>query len=386
MVGQGAAMNMQMMAQSLLVYRVTGSATALGIMALANAVPMLVFSLFGGVLADRLKKKHIFIVGQAMSAILALGVGLALASGYVRTGNPESFWVLALAAGVQGMLMGFIAPARQAFVVEVVGPERAMNAISIGMLEMNTLRLIAPAAAGFLVDGLGFQAIYFAMAAMYVLAAVAVIPVQVAVVVQSARQKTLQSMIDGLQYVRRESTLMLVLVVTFFSILLSMPYMNLLPIFTEDVLDVGASGMGMLLSVSGIGAIVCSLILASLPNKKRGLMMMAGLLVLGVALAGFSFSTWWYASLALMVFVGFGQTARMSLANTLLNYYVDPNYRGRVMSLQMMEFGLTSFGTFAAALVAGAIGVQWAIGGLAVVLVVMSLGVLAFVPAMRRLD
>lgn len=386
MVGQGAAMNMQMMAQSLLVYRVTNSATALGVMALANSVPMLVFSLFGGVLADRLKKKHIFIVGQAVSALLALGIGLSLAFGYVREGHPESFWILALASGVQGLLMGFIAPARQAFVVEVVGPDRTMNAISLGMLETNTLRLIAPAVAGFLVEGFGFQAIYFTMVAMYILAAVAVVPVQAITAVTAVRQKTLQSMMDGLRYVRRESTLLLVLAVTFFAILFSMPYMTLLPVFTEDILKVGAGGMGMLLSISGIGAMLCSIILASLPNKKRGLMMALGLVVLGLALAGFAFSRWWYVSLALIVFVGFGQTVRMSLGNTLLNYYVDPNYRGRIMSLMMMEWGLTSFGAFATAIVAGAIGVQLAVGGLAVMLVVMALGLLAFVPKMRRLD
>lgn len=386
MVGQGSAMNMQMMAQSLLVYRVTGSAAALGIMSLANAVPMLVFSLFGGVLADRVKKKYVFIAGQLASAVIAAIVGFALTSGYLSEGNPGSFWVLVAASLAQGIVMGLIAPARQAFIAEVVGEERLMNAISLSMLEMNTLRLIAPAVGGFLIEGFGFQSIYYVMAGMYVFSGILILPLNVTSTMKIGGSGAVQQMLDGLRYVRSETTLFLVLVITFFSILLSMPYMTLLPMFTEDVLKVGAGGMGVLLSVSGIGAMACALVLASLPNKRRGAMLMVGCIILGLALLGFSISHWWYLSLVMIVFVGLGQTARMSLANTLLNYYVDAAYRGRVMSLMMMEFGLTSFGAFATAMVAGAVGVQWAVGTLAVLLIVMATAGLVLVPRIRRLD
>lgn len=387
MVGQGTAMNMQMMAQALLVYRITGSATALGIMSLASAVPMLVFSLMGGVLADRLKKKYIFIGGQLASAVIAAGIGLALTIGYLSPSRPESFWVLVVASAVQGIVMGIIAPARQAFIAELVSGKQLMNAISLGMLEMNTLRLIAPAVAGFLLEGFGFQAIYYTMTGMYLLSVLSILPVQTLHTVQQVRQgSAVQSMIDGVRYVRRDTTLLLILSVTFVSILLSMPYMTLLPIFTEDILKVGAGGLGLLLSVSGIGAMAAALVLASLPNKRRGAMLLIGCIVLGVALVGFSASRWWYFSLVCIVFVGLGQTVRMSLGNTLMNYYVDPVYRGRAMSLLMMEWGLTSFGAFATALVAGAIGVQWAIGGLAFLLIIAAAAALIFVPRIRRMD
>ena len=197
--------------------------------------------------------------------------------------------------------------------------------------------------------------------------------------------------IDGLKYVRHESTILLVLVLTFVVVLLSMPYMMLLPALTEDVLRVDARGFGVLLSVSGIGAILGSIVLASLPNKKRGLMLMLGSLVLGIALVGLFFSSSWFPNIAwpmaigFIFFVGIGQTVRMTLGTTLLQYYVQDEYRGRVMSIYMMEFGLTSFGVFFAGILTDTVGIQWAVGGLAILLVVFCLFVLTFSPRIRKL-
>ena len=195
----------------------------------------------------------------------------------------------------------------------------------------------------------------------------------------------LADIIEGLKYIRHETTILLLLVFTLCAVFLSMPYMVLMPIFTEDILKVGASGMGILMSVSGIGAMVGSLTLASLPNKKRGFMLLASSFILGLALASFSFSSSWDLSLVLIIFVGLGQAGRMTLGNTLIQYYVDDAYRGRVLSIYIMEFGLASFGTFSAGLLAETIGVQWALGSFAVVLVFIAILALAFVPRIRRL-
>ena len=171
-----------------------------------------------------------------------------------------------------------------------------------------------------------------------------------------------------------------------FCVIFSMPYIMLLPIFADDILKVGATGLGVLMSVSGIGAMVGSVFLASLPGKKRGVLMLSSTLLLAVALVGFSFSTSWYLSLALIVFVGLGQTGRMTLSNTLLQYYTKDEYLGRVMSLFLMQFGLSSFGTFAAGLLAESMGVQWAVGGFAIVLALVTILALVFVPRLRKLD
>ena len=148
MLGQWGSMNMQMVTRSLLIYRLTGSAAILGLMSLANAIPMLFLSLFGGIIADRVQKKHVIQVGQASSAVVALSVAVALTTGYLSPQHPGSWWVLIVNSVLQGTIMGLMMPSRQAIIPEIVGEEQVMNAVALNSLGMSTLRLLAPAAAG----------------------------------------------------------------------------------------------------------------------------------------------------------------------------------------------------------------------------------------------
>jgi len=386
LLGQMAAMNMQLVARSLLVYRLTGSAAILGGIALAHALPMLFLSLFGGVIADRIQKKHVLLVGQASSAVVALGVALCLTLGYLSVEHAGSWWILIVASVCQGTIMGLMMPSRQTIIHELVGEDQLMNAVALNTMGMNFLRVVAPAVAGFLIGSFDFEAVYYTMAGMYLIAIVFIAFMPSTSVISIGGSGALTEIREGFQYIRGETTILPILVFTLFAVVLSMPYLMLMPIFADDILKVGATGMGILLSVSGIGAIAGSLTLASLPNRKRGLMLLVGSLILGLALAGFSFSTSWYLSLVLIIFVGIRHTGRVTLANTLLQYYAKDEYRGRVMSFYMMEFGLTSLGTFTCGLIAEAIGVQWALGGFAVVLAFLCILALAFVPRLRKLD
>ncbi|MBF8266910.1 MAG: hypothetical protein HW388_418 [Dehalococcoidia bacterium] len=386
MAGQFAAMNMEMLARSLLIYRITGSATALGVMALANSIPMLLFSLYGGVIADRVQKKYVLLWGMAASGVLTLGIALSLIFGFLSKDIPNSWWILVVAALLKGTVQGLMMPSRQAIIAEIVGEKDLMNAVALGSLEMNVNRLVMPALAGFFVEGFGFEAAYFFIAGMYLVAVVFFALMPLTGTISLRGRGALADVKDGFRYIRNEPTILMVLVFALVIVLLSMPYMSLLPVFTEDILQVGAGGLGVLMSVSGIGAIAGSLVLASLPNKRRGLMLIVGSLVLGLGLTGFSFSSAWSLSLAMIVVIGLGQTVRMTLSNTLLQYYTDDEHRGRVMSVYMMEFGLTSFMAFFAAVMTDYIGVQWAVGGLAILLVILCVLALAFMPRMRKLD
>jgi len=383
---QMASMNMQMMARSLLIYRITGSAAVLGMISLFHAVPMLFLSLFGGVIADRLPKKYIMLAGQAGSMLVSLVVALSLVTGYLSEEHGSSWWILAVTSVFQGTIMGLMMPSRQSVLPEIVGEEQLLNAVSLGNVGTSGMRLLAPAAAGFLIGEFGFAAVYFTMTAMYGLAVIlmALLPITGTTTLRGAG--ALADIKEGVKYLRHQTTILFILGFTLFAVVLSMPYMLLMPIFVDDILKVGAEGMGILMSVSGAGAIVSSLVLASLPNKKRGLLLMISCLVMAVALIGFALSELWPLSLGLIVFVGMGQTGRMTLGNTLIQYYVDEQYRGRVMSIYMMEFGLTSFGTFAAGVMAEAWGVQYIVGGFAAGLVLISILSLIFVRRIRTLD
>jgi len=381
-----AAMNMQMFARMFLMKQLTESPLIVGATAFANAIPMLGLSLFGGVIADRLQKKYVMLIGQAASATIVIIVAITLSLGYLSPDVAGSWWILVVASVFQGTIMALMMPSRQAILPEIVGEEQLMNAVSLNTFGMNTLRLFAPALTGFLIEPLGYAGVYYIMGGMYVVSVIFILFLPRTSTIAVGGGGALDSIKEGLRYLRGQKTVILILVVTLVAVVLSMSYMYMLPFIAEDILHVGTAGGGMLMSISGVGAIVGSIVLASLPNKKRGLMLFVSCFILGLALTGFAFSNHWYLSLALIVLVGLGQTGRMTLSNTLVQYYVEDEYRGRVMSIYMMEFGLTSFGTFAAGVMAESIGPQWAIGGFAMVLVAFSILAMIFIPRIRRLD
>ncbi|HEY94937.1 MAG TPA: MFS transporter [Dehalococcoidia bacterium] len=387
LLGQMVGINMQMMTRSFLVYELTDSAFLLGTMSLFFAVPMVLLSLFGGVVADRIQKKYIMLYGQAASAIVSAAVGFTLLTGYLNAENPWSWWVLGASSFFQGIIMALMMPSIQAILPEIVEGEDLMNAISLNTMGTNALRLLAPAAAGFLIDYVGYEAVYFTTSIAYLISVVFISFLPKTSTIKKTTTNVLSSIKEGIKYLKSEKTILLIMVFTLVITILAMPFQQLLPIFVVDVLHKTPQAGGFLMSVSGIGSIISSLILASLPNKKRGLMMLGGNIILGIALFSFALSTSYPLSLVLIGFVGVGQMVQMALGTTLIQYYSNPVYLGRLMSIMMMQFGLMSFSTFIAGALTELTGnVQWAIGGLALILVVLSISAIIFVKRIRNLE
>ena len=393
MAGQWASMNMQMVTRSLLLYRLTGSASILGLMSLANALPTIILSLFGGALADRIAKKTVIQAGQIASALVAFSVAIALTTGYLSAEHAGSWWILMVNSVLQGSIMALMMPSRQAIIPEVVKPGQVMNAVALNSLGMNTLRLVAPALAGFLIDAFDFAAIFYAMTGLYLIAVVLTsflpsrTPAAAAGAIRTRPATTaLGDIKEGLKYIWKDATILSVLVLTLVIIVLSMPYQMMMPIFADDILKVGATGMGLLMSISGIGAMAGSLIVASLPNRKRGVVLLLSSVILGLGLAAFAFSRSMPLSLGIMIFVGLGQAGRQTLGSTLLQSYSQEAFLGRVMSINMMDMGISNLGTFLAGVLADTIGAPLAIGGFAAALVVISLLSLVFLRRITRLD
>jgi MFS family permease len=386
MIGQWSSMNMQIVARSLLIYRISGSGTILGLASLANALPMIICSLYGGALADRIQKKDILLFSMIGSMLISLFVGFALTMGYLSEAIPGSWWILVVTATIQGAVMGLMMPSRQAIISEIVEGEQVMNAVSLNTMGMNSFRILAPAATGFLIDALDFASVYYISGAMYGMASVCMFLMPKTAQKFSEGTSALADIVDGMRYIRREKTMLLVLVATLFVMICGIPFLQLMPMITEDILMVGASGMGILLSVSGMGAITGSLILASLPNRKRGTIMLVSGIIMGLALVVFGFSKVWLVSIFVVIFIGLGQTGHRASGNSLAQVYTPPEYRGRVMSFMMMGIGFSSLGTFFAGVMAEAIGIQWSIGGLAALLVVASAALLIFTSRLRKLE
>ena len=386
MVGHWSSMNMQMLARNLLVYRINPSGAILGILALANAIPMIIFTLPGGVVADRVQKKTIIQISQIFSILVSLATTIVIFTGYLGPEHPDSWWVLVVSGALQGAVMGFMLPARSAIVSEIVPPENLMNAISLNNLGMNVFRVISPALAGFLVDAFDFWVVFAIMTAMIIMSWVFILFVPPTSQRNVEGGNSLADVLEGWRYIRSEKTILIVLVFTVLVIILGSPYSQLLPMFTEDILKVSATDMGILIAVSGVGAIIGSLILASLMNRKRGMILLVSGIVLGLSLIVFSFSNMWYLSLAIIVFIGMGSTIEMALGNSLVQYYTDAIHRGRVMSFLMLGFGLGSLGSFFAGLLAEGIGAPWSVGSMAILLVIITLLLLAISKRVRKLD
>ncbi len=386
MIGQWSSMNMQMVARSLLIYRISNSGVVLGLAALANALPMIIGSLWGGALADRMQKKTILFYSMVGSMLLSLVVAYAIHTGYLTEDVPGSWWILIVTATVQGGVMGLMMPSRQAIISEIVNEKQVLNAVSLNTMGMNAFRILAPAATGFLIKAYDFSVVYFISTVMYGMAGLCMFLMPKTAQKFSEGRSALADIIDGVHYIRRNRTMFLVLLATLSVMICGLPFMQLMPMITEDVLHVGEVGLGILFTVSGIGAIVGSLVLASLPSKKRGTIMLVSGIIMGLALVGFAFSKWWLVSVFVVIFVGLGQTGHRASGNSLAQNYTEPEYRGRVMSFMMMGIGFSSFGTFFAGVLAEAIGIEWAIGGLALILVLASAALLTLTPRLRKME
>ena len=385
MLGQMAGMNIQWLVRGYLVFELTGSFAALGVIGLVSAIPMVGLSLIGGVIADRAPRKLVLQMGQVANVLIALAMAALLFADLLR------FEHLVVASLVQGTVMALVMPSRQAMVPEVVAPARLMNAVSLNVAGMSLMGLLAPAGGGFVVAIVGAAWAYMLMAALYAVAIVALLPVPGRPAAERAptgrgMRSSGVDLVDGLRYVLRDRVMFALVGVSFVTAILAMPYLMMMPGFVVEVLDGSATELGLLMAISGAGSLLGSLVIASLPERRRGLLYLLSAIFLGASLIAFVASETFAISAAVMVLVGIGTAGRMTLGNVLLQSYVEDRYRGRVMSIWMTQWGMMSGGTLFVGLIAEAVGIQVALGGLAAVLIVFTLAVLVLVPRVRRID
>lgn len=388
--GNFASMNMQMFIRGWLVFEITGSYEKLGWMTAAGGIVGLFAAPFGGVLADRVRqKKYILQVCGCANAVVTLGVASVITMGSL------TFEHLLLASILQGTVMNAMMPSRQALTKDVVGINRLTNAIALSTSGMNTARLLLPGLAGGMVAALGggggnidpAKWVYFLMTALYLFSAAMMFMVKVddRPTPETPDGPMLQELKQGFAYVLRTPVILMLLVCNFLMVFFSLTYFMLLPGFAKQVLDAGPDRLGLLISISGLGSLAGSLYIATLSNTKRARVLLTGALIMGFALLLFSMSTTYWLSVALLTIVGLGQAARMSLSNVLIQSYVDDAYRGRVMSIYMLEMAVLMISIYPISVLADIYGPQWAVGVSAVCLIVLVLGLFCY-PAYRDLD
>ena len=337
-------MQMQQVARALLAWELTGSFGAVGAVSLSFGLPMLMFSLVGGSLADRLEKRNLTLMTQAATGILALITAVLIASDAITI---QLLFVIGL---VQGVFFAFGMPARTPLMAEVVGPESVMSAIAMSNAAMNATRLFGPAVAGVLIGFWDIEAAYFVMSGLYVVSSALLLRVPTGLgranLPEGMRRRPQGNMFveigRGLRYVATDPRLRLLFAMLFIVTFFAMPYVMLLAGFNEEDLGKGNFEFGLLQSFMGVGALVGSLGIATLTEYDRkplvqwiaGLGGAAGLILLAFGSEAFG---WWGAAIA-VVFIGLMFTAYQTLNNTMVMDEADPQYYGRVMSINMLTF------------------------------------------------
>ena len=414
-----ASLNMQILVRGFLAFELTSSFSALGAMGIASATPMFTLSVFGGVLADRVSKKRIMQVSQTISGVLAIGIGLLVLSGQLRY---EHLFITSI---VQGVVRAMMLPASQAMVPEVIGRQGMMNAISLNAAGMNFVRLLAPAAGGLLIALIGAASVYFLMAGTYALAVVLLVPVSAASALRPQRLVALIShagmaqdtppangagpagppmrrgpaeggvgaairagfadLGEGGRYIWRDRNIFQLLTVNFLTAMLGMPFMVMLPGYVAEVYGGGADALGLIVGVSGAGALAGALVVASLPEKRRGVLMLLSAALIGASLMAFVSTDSYLLGCLFMATAGVGTAGRQALSAVLVQTHVEDEYRGRVMAVFMTQISLMLGAAFFVGLFAEVVGVRPALGILGAVLVVMIAAFLAFSPTLRRM-
>ena len=368
-VGQGVSIFgtwMQTLATSWLIYRLTGSAFMLGLSTAALQLPMLFLSPLAGVWADRLDRRRMLIVVQALAGIQALVLAALTYFGVVQVWH-----VIALSLFL-GTMNAFETPTRQAFLLEMVESKADLpNAIALQSLLFNSARFVGPTIAGVLLALAGEALCFFLNGISYLAVVIAYLTIRVRPRTPSrAATPVWQELGSGFRYAFGSlATRRLILLLAALS-LFSAPWMTLMPIFAGETFAGDSRTLGLLIGAVGVGAIAATASLAVRPSVRGLGRVIAGCSVAAaLALTGFALSHWFWLSLALLAVFGAGLIATVASTNTILQTIADDDKRGRIISIYVMTFlGLAPFSNFVAGAIAEAIGAHWTIFGCGVCL------------------
>jgi MFS family permease len=376
------AMNGQFIVRSILAYDLTGSKLALGLINLMVAIPMLVVSPFGGVIADRVERRGLIIAGQGLLLLNELVVLILLLTGTLQ------FWHLLVVVFFMGCLFPFIMPARQAIVANIVGRQGLGNAMALQMGGMNATRVVAPVAAGAIVALTSVNWVYVMAVVLYGFALLSMTRIEKSPPIRGAERKpVLKDLAGGAKYVAGDAPVRALMVLSIVPILLAMPFQSLLGVFAEDVWKVGDGGLGVLQAFAGVGGIMGSFYVAWAGQTDHKLrLMMASLLAFAGTLFLFALSPWFLLALPLVLVADIFASVFNTTNGTIIQLLIPDEVRGRVMSLMMMTFGLTPLGTLPVSAVAQAFGVRAAVASASIATAVLALIIFFASRALRGID
>ncbi|HWZ82180.1 MAG TPA: MFS transporter [Terriglobales bacterium] len=354
---------MQSVAQAWLVYSITKSSFLLGAVGFASQIPVFLLAPLGGAAADRTNRHRLIIATQTAS--MALAAILAWLTLSHRVQVPHIFVLAALL----GVVNAFDIPGRQSFLIDMVGREDLMNAIALNSSIFNGARVIGPAVAAILVAKIGEGWCFALNSVSYIAVIAGLLLMKVHCEIRTSKNSPFEDIVEGFRWVNQTRVIRALLLLIGLVSLVGMPYTVLMPVFADQILHRGAPGLGILMGATGVGALLGALTLAS----KTGVTGLGRWVTItcasfGVSIIAFSFSRYFWLSVALLLPAGFSMMLQMACSNTLIQTMVPDQLRGRVMSLYSMMFmGMAPFGALLGGSLAHRVGAPLtiAIGGVA---------------------
>lgn len=357
---------MQVVAVAWQVYELTRNPASLGLIGLANFLPILAFSLIGGLFADRFNRRKILIISQSALGLVSLSLfGLT----FFHLINP---WIIYLILILQSTASSFSLPARQAVLPALVPKSLFINAISLFSLHYQSSILTGPAIAGFLIAGFGVGSVYLFNVLSFLVFISMILRIRVPLNLEKQVELSAKSIVEGVKFVLSApilySTMILDFLATFFG-----TATILMPVFAKDVLHVGPTGLGLLYSAPAMGAVIGGLVLSVLPHhqiKNQGKVIILAVLFYGAATIGFGLSKSLLLSLFFLSLLGFWDMIARVIRNTVRQMITPDHLRGRMVSVMRIFFqGGPQLGDIEAGLLAAAVGgpVSVVIGGVGVI-------------------
>lgn len=350
---------MQNVAQGWLVLELTNSSFLLGLVNSIGSLPVLFFSMIAGVIADRVRKRNLIIITQTALTILALALAILTSTGIVN------IWHIITIVFLVGVANAFDMPARQSFVIELVGRESLMNAIALNSTIFNAARTIGPAIAGVMVSTLGIAGCFYINAISFipVIIGLSMINEEFRVERKNTSNSLLEDLRLGIKYLRFNRDIFIIILMIAINSIFGMPYTMLMPVFARDIFKVGARGLGFLMASVGIGALIGALVVASIGRyRQKGRILFIGIFGFSLFLILFSIIRNYIIGLIALSLTGFFMIVFTATANTLVQTYTADDMRGRVMSVYTTFFaGMAPLGSLQAGAVANKFGAPVAV-------------------------
>ena len=350
---------MQQVGQGWLALELTNDAFLVGLVSAMGSLPVLLFSLYAGVLVDRTDKLRLVFIAQILFCVEAVILWWLTWTGQITYG-----WLLALAT-MQGVVSAVEIPARQSLFVELVGREDLLDAIALNSSGFNLARIIGPSIAAIVIAQAGLAWCFGINALSYVAVLAGLFLIKLPAFKPMPQRLTpLQGLVQGVRYMRSTPAVSALMRIVAVYAVFGIPYLVLMPVIARDVLGTGASGYGFLLTFVGIGALAGALTLAARARRiRRGRLLMLSSYAFSILLVVFSFVRSVPLAAVVLLFTGMTMIVNSALANGILQTVVPDELRGRVMSAYVFVYvGLSPIGAFVAGAVARAVGANWAIG------------------------